>query len=522
MAGVFGKPLKRWQWVALALPLIVLAIWASALAYLQAREAWEPSKLAYEEHCASCHGKALEGSDSAPSLLGRELTLTNDYERLMAAISGGQGAPPSHDWRSELPPPMVKAVALYINERQQAFRSTTESYGFAPQPEALVESAHHAFRVERVSVLQSRPYGLVALPDGRLLVTEKTRGLSIIGQDGQQGPLVRGTPPVWETLLRVRGAWLNLGIMLDIALHPDYERNGWIYLSHTDRCWSDCGSPLPVTMVRVARGRIRDNSWVDEEVVWSVHRDHYTPVPDAVASGRLAIDQERHLYISIGGKNTYDKLHNLDTPFGKIHRVADDGRVPPDNPFFVEEEKRDPASTRHTVWSIGHRTGQGLASHPRTGVLWNSEMGPRGGDEINLIRGGGNYGWPLYTNGLDYDSTEISIGKDLGLTFSREETELPVVDFTPAPALSNLTFYEGAEFPAWQGDALVGSLKAGALYRVRLDNAAAPEVERLLTNFGRIRDVAVGGSGEVYLAIEHGENGSLWRLVGVGSRFSAP
>lgn len=515
MAGLSWRRLRGWQRVGLALPVLVLVIWACALAYLQAREAWEPSKLAYQEHCAGCHGKALEGSDSAPSLLGGPLTLINDYERLMAAMSGGEGAPSSHDWRTKLPHPMVKAVALYINERQQAYRSTTESYGFDPQPEALVGSAHHPFKVERVSDLQSRPYGLVALPDGRLIVTEKTRGVSIIEEDGQQGPLVTGTPPVWDTLLSVRGAWLNLGIMLDIALHPDYESNGWIYLSHTDRCWLDCGSLLPVTMVRVLRGRIRGNTWVDQKVVWSVHHDHYTPVPDAVAAGRLAFDRAHHLYVSIGGKNTYDKLHNLDTPFGKIHRVFDDGRVPRDNPFFVEAGERDPASTRHTVWSIGHRTGQGLATHPRTGALWNSEMGPRGGDEINLIRGGGNYGWPLYTNGLDYDSTEISIGKDLGLAFSREETELPVVDFTPAPALSNLTFYEGAAFPAWNGDALVGSLKAGALYRVRLDNSAAPQVERLLANFGRIRDVAVGPSGDVYLALEHGENGSLWRLGGV-------
>ena len=139
MAWLSWKRLRRWQRLALALPVLVLAIWACALAYLYAREAWEPSKLAYQSHCAGCHGRALEGTDSAPTLLGRELTLTNDYDSLMAAMAGGDGAPPFHDWRTELPPPMMKAVALYINERQQAYRSTTESYGFGPQPEALVE-----------------------------------------------------------------------------------------------------------------------------------------------------------------------------------------------------------------------------------------------------------------------------------------------------------------------------------------------------------------------------------------------
>ena len=138
---------------------------------------------------------------------------------------------------------------------------------------------------------------------------------------------------------------------------------------------------------------------------------------------------------------------------------------------FVEAEKRDHASTRHTVWSIGHRTGQGLAGHPQTGAIWNSEMGPRGGDEINLIQGGGNYGWPLYTNGLDYNGEWVTIGADLGLDFPIAETVLPAVDFTPAPALSDLMFISiEAE---WNGDALVGSLKAGTLYRVRIENGAS-------------------------------------------------
>ena len=231
-----------------------------------------------------------------------------------------------------------------------------------------------------------------------------------------------------------------------------------------------------------------------------------------MAAGRLAFDTDNYLYISIGGKNTYDKLHNLDTPFGKIHRVRDDGSVPSDNPFFVEAEKRDHASTRHTVWSIGHRTGQGLAGHPQTGAIWNSEMGPRGGDEINLIQGGGNYGWPLYTNGLDYNGEWVTIGADLGLDFPIAETVLPAVDFTPAPALSDLTFYQGTAFPEWNGDALVGSLKAGTLYRVRIENGASVESERLLVNFGRMRDVATGADGAVYVALEHNENGSIWRL----------
>jgi glucose/arabinose dehydrogenase len=325
--------------------------------------------------------------------------------------------------------------------------------------------------------------------------------------------VLTGTPEVWDTLLTVQGSWLNLGSMLDVELHPDYEQNGWVYLSHTDRCQFDCGWPIPATMVRVIRGKIQNGAWHDEQLIWSVHHDHYTPVPDGVAAGRLAFDNAGHVFVSIGGKNTYDKLHQLDTPFGKIHRVRDDGSVPQDNPFWAPVADRPEGSTKHTVWSYGHRTGQGLDSNPLDGTIWNTEMGPRGGDEINHIRGGQNYGWPLYTNGLDYDGEEVPIGRDLGLDFALEDTVLPVVDFTPAPAVSNFTFHRGEAFTGWGNDLLVGSLKAGALYRIRLEGDELIEQETLFSNFGRIRDVEMGPDGAVYFVIEHNDNGALWRMV---------
>jgi aldose sugar dehydrogenase len=140
-------------------------------------------------------------------------------------------------------------------------------------------------------------------------------------------------------------------------------------------------------------------------------------------------------------------------------------------------------------------------------------MGPRGGDEVNKIVSGGNYGWPLYTNGLDYDSTEVSIGRDLGLDFPIEATILPVVDFTPAPALSNLTFHNGDRFPGWKNDILIGSLKALTLYRLRIEDGQLLEQEKLVTKLGRIRDVEMGADGLVYVALEHGDTGSIVRIV---------
>ncbi len=140
-------------------------------------------------------------------------------------------------------------------------------------------------------------------------------------------------------------------------------------------------------------------------------------------------------------------------------------------------------------------------------------MGPRGGDEINLIEPGGNYGWPLYTEGLDYDATPISIGKDLGLDFPVAETVQPVVDFTPSPSLSNFTFHQGSRFPDWQNDMLLGSLRARTLFRLRIEDGQLVEQERLLTDLGRIRDVEMGPDGLVYVLVEHLEGGLLLRLV---------
>jgi len=492
--------------VALGTLLALFGYWLFAT-----RDSREPSRVAWNEHCAICHGSALQGTDRGPGLTNG-LTHGSSTLELIASISKGIPNTDMMGWEGRLRPELIKTLALYIGEHREQYPAIAASYAMEPEASRDIRSTHHDFRLERITTLQSRPYSLALMPNGDVLVAEKTRGLSLVSPLGVQSPVISDTPPVWDTLLSVEGAWLNWGIVLDVALHPDFKENGWIYLSHTDRCQLSCGWPIPATMVRVVRGRIQDGKWIDQEVIWSVHKDHYTPVPDGVAAGRIAFDAAGYLYISVGGKNTYDELHQMDTPFGKIHRVRDDGTVPEDNPFWKPADERPHASTAHTVWSYGHRTGQGLDGHPVTGEIWNTEMGPRGGDEVNLILGGQNYGWPLYTNGLDYSGEEVSIGRELGLTYALEDTVLPIVDFTPAPAISNFTFHNGDAFPAWNNDLLVGTLKAGALYRLRIENGQLVERERLISDFGRIRDVEMGDDGLVYIAIEHNDTGSLWKL----------
>ncbi|MEM7292381.1 MAG: PQQ-dependent sugar dehydrogenase [Pseudomonadota bacterium] len=465
----------------------------------------------YHNNCASCHHANLQGTTPGTNLLAAQLKYGDDVNLLIESI---ERLPVHHqiEWSEEVTATTAKALALFISERRQAYPSIASSYEHQFLQKS-VSSQYHRFSVEKFSALESRPYSIAPLPNGNIIVAEKVRGLSIVDENGAQGALINGAPTTHEQFLSVEGTYVGWGQLLEVALHPQYAENGWVYISFTDRCQLTCGSPVPKTMVKVIRGRIDDNEWVDQQVIWSVHQDYYTIVPDAVAGGRLGFDKQGHIFITIGGKANYKHLHNMDTPYGKVHRVRLDGSVPEDNPFWESADARAESSTRHTVWSYGHRTAQGLEGHPITGEIWESEMGPRGGDEVNKIVAGGNYGWPLYTNGLDYDSTEISIGEDLGLNFPIEDTVLPAVDFTPAPALSNLTFHNGDIFTQWESDILIGSLKALTLYRLRFKDDALVEKETLVTELGRIRDVEMGADGFVYIAIEHNDDGSIVRLV---------
>ena len=505
--------MRRWQKLPIAVLLLIAMTGGGIAWYLGGYDSREPSRLAFGEHCAHCHGADLKGSAGGPALINRDLTGGDSARALVAAITSHPG---THDWASILPDHTLKALALFISEQRQRFPTVFESQAHHI-PEGIIHSNHHAFRVEHLAELSSGPYSMAPLPTGDILVVEKVRGLSVVDQNGKQSPLIEGTPRVWSELVKVRGSYVGLGMMLDVELHPRYESNGWIYLSHADRCQLDCGSLVPQTMVRVVRGRIVDGRWADTEVIWSVDHEHYTVVPDGVAAGRLAFDQAGHVYVTVGGKAPYSNLHVMDTPYGKIHRVRDDGTVPEDNPLWQPPEERAEASTRHTVFSYGHRTTQGLTSDPATGAIWATEMGPRGGDEINHIVAGGNYGWPLYTEGLDYNGKPVTIGEDLGLDFPFSATIPPVVDFTPAPAISNFTFHRGDQFPGWENDLLVGSLRARTLYRVRIEKGRAVEIEKLLTDLGRIRDVEMGYDGLVYVLVEHADGGSLVRLVPEGT-----
>jgi glucose/arabinose dehydrogenase len=264
-------------------------------------------------------------------------------------------------------------------------------------------------------------------------------------------------------------------------------------------------------MNKLVRGRIEGGQWQDEEIIWQAQAEHYSLAGDVGAGGRVAFDNFGRVYFSVGmkGGGNARGIQDLSTPWGKIHRVNDDGSIPQDNPFAGRDD------VYRSIFTFGHRSPQGLEFDTQTGQLWGTEHGPRGGDEVNLLLAGRNYGWPLYSLGMDYDGTPVEYGKDLGIAFELSDIEQPVVDLTPSPAVSSFIISDSINFPEWEGDFLVGSLKARSLFRFVIENNELVHRETLIEGFGRIRDIEAGFDGDIYLLLEHSSGGKIVRLVPV-------
>jgi len=471
----------------------------------------------YQEQCAVCHGDRLQGAAQGTPLAGVELAHGDSVNEIAASIANGSPDKGMPKWSKTLSDMQIKNLALFVAESRSdlSYRNFNYSTQFE-MPKGVIESQEHAFRLETViEGLDPLPFSIEPLPDGRILLTEKKRGLSIISKDGEQSALIEGAPKTYDDTFipnpNLKQEW-GYGWMLDVAIHPDYEENGWVYIHYGDRC-SDCNEisreqSTPVSLNKLVRGRIRDGQWIDEEVVWQADLKYYGSVPDIGAGGRISFDDEGHVFLSMGlGVDNHTGIQDLSTPWGKIHRVYDDGRIPLDNPFVGVE------GAMESIWTYGHRSPQGLEFRRRTGELWETEMGPRGGDEVNRLIPGRNYGWPLYSKGVNYDGSEVAYGEKLGIEFDLDDIEQPVVDLTPSPAVSSFIFYTGAAFPEWENNIIVGTLKGRSLLRMELEGDKVVQRETLLQDLARFRDIEIGQSSEIYVLLEHNSGGRIVRLV---------
>jgi glucose/arabinose dehydrogenase len=380
-----------------------------------------------------------------------------------------------------------------------------ESPPFVPSPDGVeIESNKLSFRIELLVSGLNVPWGLDFLPDGRKLVTERTGYLRIINANGNLLPQpVSGMPQAYV---------VQDGGYLDVAVDPDYEHNCWIYISYVEAL-SDNEMPEqadldtrdrqinPPMNIVVIRGRINKfNEWVDGEVLFRAEEDMYTTSGVHFGS-RFLFDNQDHLYFSMGDRGQPEYAQDLSSPNGKIHRIYKDGSIPEDNPFV------DVDGALPSIWSYGHRNPQGLAWDPYTGLMWESEHGPTGGDEINIIEPGKNYGW-----------AEISMGLQPGIeTSSAPGMEQPIVHYTPAIAPSGISFLDADReiYPQWNTSLFVSGLSGQQLRRLEIDGRQVVEQEVLFNQFGRTREVAQGPDGYIY-ALMQNPTGSH-----VGTRLSA-
>ena len=356
-------------------------------------------------------------------------------------------------------------------------------------------SAYHDYRVVTVVEGLERPWSITFLPAGDMLVTEKPGRLRIVRNGTLLADPVQGVPDVFAK---------GQGGLLDVVLHPDFASNRLLYLSFSKPIGDGSGATTAVVRGRFEHDRLTDVEEIFEAV--SQGRGHY--------GSRLAFDRNGYLFITVGDRQAPSRgdleahpAQDLSNHHGTTIRLHDDGRIPTDNPFV------DRADVLPEIWAYGHRNSQGLAIHPETGDIWAIEHGPQGGDELNLIRPGANYGWPVIGYGVNYRT-----GSAIHEGTHRDGMEQPVHFWVPSIATSGLLIYTGDRFPEWRGNLFIGGMSGEQLARLTMDGQRVEIEETLVQGMGRIRDVRQGPDGYIYLAIDNrqGEPTPIVRLEPAG------
>ena len=476
-----------------------------------------PMVAIYTERCAACHGTEA-AAGRAPNLFDDQWVRAKDDEGIARVIADGVPQTEMIPFKGQLTDQQIWQLVAYLR---------TTGANAKPRPTFVadgdgqeIKTEKQTFKIEVVARDIETPWGLAFLPDGRLLVTERAGKLRIIPKD-KSGTVVTvtGTPKPWE---RQDAGYL------DVEVHPQYAKNGWIYLAYSEPVPNytppppppEGAAPPPVegrggrgpqtpnipSMTTIIRGKINaKNEWTDQQVLFRAPLDQFT-TNNSHYGARFTFDRQGHLFYTLGERGVMENAQDLSKPTGKIHRVNDDGSVPKDNPFVGK------AGALPTIWSYGHRNPQGLAWDPVSGKLWESEHGPQGGDEINIIEPGKNYGWAVITMGVQNGITKRS---EPGM-------EQPIVYYTPTMAPSGIVFYTGNQFPQWKNNLFVSALAGQQLRRLEVSGDKVTSQETLFTQFGRVHDVVQGPDGLLYVTFQQpGQQmsastmGSVARLVPV-------
>jgi len=340
------------------------------------------------------------------------------------------------------------------------------------EKDVALNTQKRTYSIETVVEGIDNPWGMTWLPDGSMLVTEKSGTLYQV-KNGEK-TAIENVPEVYN-----RGQ----GGLMDIEIHPNYTENGWIYITHASTDGEGEGGNTKLIRAKLENGGLTQIEDLYKATPNSTRGQHF--------GSRIAFDDEGYLYFSIGERGDRDvNPQDITRDGGKIYRLNDDGSIPEDNPFYNEP------NAKKAIYTYGNRNPQGMDKHPETGKIWIHEHGPKGGDEVNIVKKGANYGWPVISYGVNYSGskfTEIT---------KKEGMEQPIYYWVPSIAPCGMTFVTGNVYPDWKGDLLVGSLKFSYLELLKLDGEKVTARERIAEEVGRVRNVKQGPDGFIYIGIE--------------------
>lgn len=447
---------------------IFLALGILAIGSANSQEA-PNSEALYQQFCAQCHGANLQGGN-AQSMVDGVWQFGAGKGYVTRNIKHGITNLGMPAYESSMTDKQIAAVTEFILAAEKTAGAVK------PAPPAEVQTLDYHVKVDQWVQGLEDPWGIAFPDENSALITEKGGRLRIVKDGVLDANAIVGTP---EVLAEGQGG------LMDVAVDPDFAKNGWVYLAYSHALPADAGKPLPA-MTKIVRGKIAEGKWTDEQTLFEAPHEAY--LPSRVHYGcRIVFDGKGYLFFSIGERGFQDHAQDVTRPNGKVHRIKTDGSIPKDNPFAKKK------GAIPSIYSYGNRNAQGLAVHPETGYVWETEHGPMGGDEINVIESGKNYGWPVATYGRNYTGQLVS-----ELT-EKEGIEAPALYWRPSIAVCGIDFYNGGQFPKWKNALLVTALKDEELRVVTVKDKRVLHEELILKNIGRARDVGVGPDGAIYL-----------------------
>lgn len=429
----------------------------------------------FTQFCSSCHGEKVE------AFVDRKWKHGNSKAELIKTITNGVLDAGMPSWKASISAKEIDKLAdlIVLN------LASVNQYKFTEaKKQSIYKSGKMTIKLDTVAIGFDSPWGLTQMPNGEFLITDRS-GVLYRVDNNKNKYKIKNTPQV---LVKGQGG------LLDVEIHPQFSENGWVYLSYSKFKVVDS---VNLTTTAIVRGKIVDDNFVNSEELFEAFP--YTKTTYHYGS-RIVFDGKGYMYFSVGERGMhFEYAQSTENDLGKIHRLYDDGKVPLDNPFYAK------APNRPSIYTFGNRNPQGLVYNEAFKQVWETEHGPRGGDEINIVRKGGNYGWPVISYGINYD------GKPITNLSKKEGMEQPENYYVPSIAPSGLAFVTSDKYGDWKGSLLIGSLRFNYLERVVVKNGKLTPNQKELINIGRMRNVKMGNDGFIYVSVEN--PGTVFRLI---------